>query len=151
LGHGDKNTIHTPPFASVPISDAHQWLRHQHPRWAQTVVIVENFITQGQCANASAQQLRRLVLNERRMPQIDEAARQPINESQLQINAPQEKRAAVAAQITPGEIGRHIVATVDLKLKKTLNTICHSEVGLVVSLNTFNLSGLHRPLRYFLA
>jgi hypothetical protein len=30
-----------------------------------------------------------------------------------------------------------------------LITVCHSEVGLVVSLNTFNHSGLHRRLRYF--
>jgi hypothetical protein len=124
--------------------------RHQRVQrvQAQTVVIIEIFVAQRQRTNALAQQLRQRVFDEDRIAQILKATHQPLDKSQLQIDTAQEQRTSVAAEITARKIRGDFAGCVGLKFESLLLTLCHSEVGLVVSLNTFNHSGLPRPLRY---
>jgi hypothetical protein len=112
---------------------------------------VEVFVTKSQCPDALTQKLAHLVFDQAWQPIIAKTPRQPLYESHLQVDASQKHRSSVAAQVTSGKIPRHFAASMDLKFENLLLTLCHSEVPLVDCLNTNNLSGLGRELRYFFA
>jgi hypothetical protein len=118
---------------------------------SQPVVVVEILVAKSQGPDALTQKLAHLVFDQAREPIVAKTPGQPFNESHLQVHSSQKHRPAVATQITSGKIRPHFAVSMDLKFENLLPTLCHSEVLLVDCLNTNNLSGLGRELRYFFA
>ena len=95
----------------------------------QPVVIIKVFVSQCQRPDPLPQQLFHTVFHQRLIAKIHKASRQSAQHSSLDLYLTNEEQSSVAAQMAPTEIRRHFPASMGLKFKNFLITLCHSEIG----------------------
>jgi len=96
---------------------------------AETVVIVEVFITQRQPIEPLGQQLLERVIDKTLIAGIDKASRQRAGQTQAVINLAQEQDAAVAGERAAGKIGHDLTRTQVLKEHGLVTTVCPRSSG----------------------
>ena len=92
----------------------------------QLIVIVQILIAQRQADNPLRDQFAHRVLDSLRLPVIDEASRQPVDESQPPIHLPQQQTTRVAGHLSPVKPRHHLAPVQRRELKSRLGTLCHS-------------------------
>ncbi len=116
---------------------------------AQLFVVVQVFVAQRQTDHALRDHLPQRVLNQRRIPPVDEALGEAAQQIDAAVHLAQQQHAAVAGQPVGGKLGYHLARKMGCKLEAFLSTLCHQKGRPVSRIHSVLITQLCRKRRPF--